>query len=296
MADEIVVASAPEAGVAIVAGITTQLVREAQQRHELSPTASAAVGRLMTGAALLGTSLKGRERLSIQVAGDGPLGGIVADVMLLPEDTIGVRGYAKHPRVNPPLNDVGKLAVGLAVGAGKMQVTRSYEVGQPYVGVVPLETGEIAEDLAAYLANSQQIPSAVALGVLIGTDGVTAAGGAIGQVLPGADDRAVAELERCANAMPPVTQQISAGARAHDLLDAMAGDIPLRHHRRVNLIFACRCTREKVETALLGLGRDELLKIASEQPETEARCEFCRKTYVLSASDVSGLAQRLEKL
>ncbi|GAC1388198.1 MAG: redox-regulated molecular chaperone HslO [Vulcanimicrobiaceae bacterium] len=295
MADQLIAASAPDAGITIVAGITTELVAQAQQRHGLSPTATAAVGRLMTGAALLGVALKGRERMSLQIAGDGPIRAIVADVMLMPNGTVGVRGYAKNPEVDIPLNGLGKFDVAGAIGTGSLQVTKSYEIGQPYVGIVPLVSGEIGEDLASYLANSQQIPSAVAVGVLANPSGVMASGGVIGQVMPGASEKAVAYLEERALAMAPVSQQVAAGATASDLLEALAGDMELKHHRTIEVAFACRCTREKVEIALLGLGKDELLKIATEQPETAATCEFCKKTYTLSASDVSALVQRLDK-
>ncbi|MDP9017647.1 MAG: Hsp33 family molecular chaperone HslO [Candidatus Eremiobacteraeota bacterium] len=295
MADQLIAASAPDAGITIVAGITTELVAQAQQRHGLSPTATAAVGRLMTGAALLGIALKGRERMSLQIAGDGPIRAIVADVMLMPNGTVGVRGYAKNPEADLPLNALGKFDVAGAVGSGSLQVTKSYEIGQPYVGIVPLVSGEIGEDLASYLANSQQIPSAVAVGVLANPSGVMASGGVIGQVMPGASEKAVAYLEERALAMLPVSQQVAEGASASDLLAALAGDMELKHHRTIDVEFACRCTREKVEIALLGLGKDELLKIAAEQPETAATCEFCKKTYTLSASDVNALVQRLDE-
>ena len=295
MPDHIISASAPDAGIAIVAGITTELVIQAQTRHELSPTATAAVGRLVTGAALLGSALKGRERLSLQIAGDGPIRAIVAEVMLLADGTVGVRGYAKNPQIDLPLNSAGKFDVAGAVGNGSLQVTKSYEVGQPYVGIVPLASGEIGDDLASYLANSQQIPSVVAVGVLANPQGVMAAGGIIGQVMPGADEKTVALLEERALSMRPVTELVAGGAQATDLLAALAGDLDMKHHRVINVQFACRCTREKVEIALLGLGKDELLKMAGDQPETAATCEFCKTTYTLSASDVTSLVERLEK-
>ncbi len=296
MPDMIVSASAPEAGFAIVAGITTQLVRETQQRHGLSPTATAAVGRLATGAALLGSSLKGKERISLQVSGDGPLGNVVADAWLADEAHIAARGYAKSPHADLPLNERGKFDVAGAVGSGSMQVTKSYEVGQPYVGVVPLFSGEIAEDIAAYLVNSEQIPSVVALGVLADPAGVKAAGGLIAQVLPGADERAVAALEERALAMPPITQLIAEGADAHGILQGLAGSADLRAHRTIDVHFACRCTREKVEAALLALGSDELVKMSRERPETEATCEFCKKVYVFSSPEIELLSERVRKV
>jgi len=286
----IITASAPDAGFSIVGCVSTELVREAQMRHGLSPTATAAVGRLITGAALLGTGLKGNERISLQISGDGPLRAITADGWLLQENTIGVRGYAKAPKADLPLNEQGKFDVGGAIGSGFLQVTKSYEDAQPYVGVVPLYSGEIAEDIASYLVNSEQIPSVVALGVLADPGGVVAAGGILAQVLPGADERVVAALEKRALAMQPVTQSILEGADAHGLLHMLAAVGEVRTHRTMEVHFACRCTREKVEAALLALGPDELRKLARERSETEATCEFCGKLYVLTRSEMDDLA------
>ncbi len=289
----ILTASAAHGTVSLVAGVTTDLVRDVRERHDLAPTASAAVGRLLTAAALLGASLQGRERLTLQVVGDGPIGGITADAWRTSNDAIGARAYARNGRADVPLNARGKFDVARVVGRGNLQVTKSYEVGQPYSGIVPLASGEIGDDVAAYLANSEQIPSVVALGVLADPNGIRAAGGVIAQVLPGADESTIARLERNAAAMPPVTAQIGGGAGAEALLRAVAGDLELRTFDTLDVAFDCRCTREKVETALLGLGKDELAKIAREQPETEATCEFCSERYVLTADDVLGLAERL---
>ncbi len=295
MPDLLITASAPAAGFAIAAAVSTELVRETQQRHALSPTATAAVGRLITGAALMASGLKGAERISLQISGDGPLRSIVADAWLLEAERIGVRGYAKVPQADIPLNERGKFDVAGAVGSGSLQVTKSYEIGQPYAGVVPLYSGEIAEDIAAYLADSEQIPSVVALGVLADANGIKAAGGLIAQVLPGADERSLAALEKRALAMPAVTKLIAGGADAHALLHELAGDAELRSHRTMDLQFACKCTREKVQTALSGLGADELRNIAQEREETEATCEFCKKVYVFTAHEVSDLAKRVSR-
>jgi molecular chaperone Hsp33 len=293
MPDFLLGAAAQDTGIVIFATITTELVREIQTRHELWPTATAAVGRLATGAVLFGAALKGRERLSLQISGDGPLESLTADAWLLDESTLGARAYTRRPQVDLPLDARGKFDVGGAIGRGSLQVTRSYEVGQPYVGVVPLETGEVAEDLAHYLAQSEQIPSVVALGVLANPTGVIAAGGVLAQVLPGADERAVAALEARALAMPPVTKLIAEGADAHTLLHALAGDAELRAHRSVDVRFTCLCTPQKVESMLLGLGADELRDMASAGDETEAVCEFCKKPYVFTSEEILALAQRL---
>jgi molecular chaperone Hsp33 len=291
--DRIVTASAARGTVSLAAGITTELVREARERHDLAPTSSAAVGRLLTAAALLGASLSGRERLTLQIVGDGPIGGLTADSWSTGEFTIGARAYARNGRADLPLNDRGKFDVARVVGDGKLQVTKTYEVGQPYSGIVPLVTGEIGDDVAAYLANSEQIPSIVALGVLADPNGIRAAGGVIAQIQPGADDATLTALERSAARMLPVTTQIVEGADEEALLRAVADDLDLKIFDRYDVAFDCRCTREKVESALLGLGKDELAKIAREQPHTEATCDFCGETYVLSADDVRGLAERL---
>ena len=291
--DRITTASAARGTVSLVAGITTDLVREVRERHDLAPTASAAVGRLLTAAALLGHSLGSRERLTLQVVGDGPIGAVTADAWSMGEQRVGARAYARNGRADVPLNARGKFDVARVVGRGQLQVTRTYEVGQPYSGIVPLASGEIGDDVAAYLANSEQIPSIVAVGVLADPGGIRAAGGVIAQVMPGADDATVAALERAIAAMPPVTTQIVNGADERALLHAVAGTLDLNVFESSEVLFDCRCTREKVEGALLVLGRDELTKIAREQPETEAKCDFCGRIYLLSADDVRALAARL---
>ncbi len=294
MQDRLVTASAVQGTVSLVAGVTTQIVREAQERHRLAPTASAAVGRLISGAALLGASLGARERLTLQINGDGPIGQIVADSWNIGPRRVAARAYARNPAADLPLNARGKFDVAGVVGAGQLQVTKSYEVGQPYKGIVPLETGEIGDDIASYLANSQQIPSVVALGVLANSAGIIAAGGVIAQLMPGADDATIATLERNAQAMPAVTRQIADGADGESLLRTVAASLELKFFGEYELEFGCRCTREKVEFALLALGREELAKMATEQPQTEATCEFCKRQYVLSSSEVNDLVARLD--
>jgi len=294
MFDQLTTASAARGTVSLVAGITTELVRETQARHALAPTASAAVGRLITGAALLGASLTGRERLTLQIIGDGPIGKLTADAWNAGDGVVAARAHARHPHADVPLNAAGKFDVARVVGRGQLQVTKSYEIGQPYSGIVPLESGEIGDDIASYLANSQQIPSIVAVGVLANPSGIVAAGGVIAQLMPGADDGTIGALEAAVAAMPPVTTQIAAGADTRTLLAAVAGTLDLNIFGDLSVAFDCSCTREKVETALIGLGRDELLKIAADAPDTEATCEFCKRRYVLSSNDVGALVARLD--
>jgi molecular chaperone Hsp33 len=293
MPDSLLTVSAPEAGVALAAAITTDLVREIRDRHDLWPTATAAVGRITTGAALLRANLKRNERISLQIAGNGPLGTLAADAWLLDNATAGARGYARNGRVDLPIDARGKFNVAGAVGAGSLQVTRSSNVGQPYVGVVPLHSGEIAEDLAVYLVQSEQIPSVVALGVLANPNGVLAAGGILAQALPGADESALAELERRAAQMPPVTQLIADGANPSTLIGQLAGDWELRSQQEMILRFACLCSRNKVEAVLLGLGADELRSLVRERDRTEAICEYCKTGYYFTREEIEALLARL---
>ena len=293
MPDTIVAATAAGAAITVAAAITTDLVAEIRDRHDLWPTATAAVGRLTTGAALFAaTNLKGNERISLQIAGNGPLGTVAADSWLLDEQTIGARGYARNARVDLPIDARGKFNVAAAIGEGSLHVTRSNDAGQPYVGVVPLASGEIAEDLAHYLGQSEQTPSVVALGVLANPNGIVAAGGILARVLPGADERALSDLEQRALTMPPVTQLIAEGADAAGLLRALAGETDLRSYRSIDVRFACRCSRAKVESVLLGLGADELLELTRERDLTEAICEYCKTRYVFTSQELRELLDK----
>jgi molecular chaperone Hsp33 len=295
MPDHLLGATAADSEVTIFAAVTTDLVAEIQRRHDLSPTAAAAVGRLATGAVLFGGALKGRERISLAIAGDGPIGGLTADAWLLDETTIGTRGRARNPHADLPIDARGKFDVAGVIGKGSLHVTKSYDVGQPYVGVVPLHSAEIAEDLAVYLANSEQIPSVVSLGVLANRDGVVAAGGILAQLLPGAGERAIERLEERALTMPAVTRLISQGLDEFGLLHALAGDAELRSHRSMNVRFACLCTKHKVEAALLGLGSSDLARMSEEREETEATCEYCQRRYTFTRPEIRALVDRLDQ-
>lgn len=296
MRDEIVSVSMPDVDLRAAAVTSTLLVRETQSRHGLSPTASAALGRLVSAAALLGATLKGKQRLSLHVRADGPLGSMTAESWYIAPGRLGVRGCAKNPHAELPLDARGKFDVAGLVGAGALHVTRSYESGQPYAGVVPLHSGEIAEDIASYLVNSEQIPSVVALGVLAGSSGIQAAGGLLAQVMPGAQERAVAELEARAMALPPITALMEKGADASALLRRLVGEDTARFHERIAVEWACRCSREKVEIALLGLGVDELRKIGREQGAAHATCDFCKEVYELDAAQIERLVTRSQKV
>jgi len=292
MPDELVAAADAAAGIAYYAAITTGLAGEIRSRHDLWPTAAAAAGRLATGAVLLGASLKGDERVSLQIAGDGPLGTVAADSWLLPDGAIGARAYVGNPRVELPVNERGKFDVATAVGEGFLQVTRSRGAGQPYVGIVSLRSGEIAEDIALYLAQSEQLPAVVALGVLADPGGIVAAGGILAHALPGAGESALAALEARALALGPVTELVARHPSASALLQAIAGDAPLRARRGVAVRFACRCNRQRVETLLAGLGGDDLIALARERDTAEAICEYCKTRYTFTPPELRAIADR----
>jgi len=287
--DRVVSAVTPGSGLAFAAVVATRSVAEMRCRHDSSPTATAAMGRLLAASALFGISLAPKEWVTLRIAGDGALGTFGADCRLLDDGTLGVRAYAAHPLAELPPNALGKADVAGIVGRGTLHVTKSYAIGQPYNGVVPLMTGEVAEDVAFYLANSEQIPSVVALGVLMGREGVRAAGGVMAQVLPDADLDAVDRLEARARALAPVARSIAEGADAWGLLAMLAGEEPLRSKHELSLRFACPCSRERVERALVGLGEETLAEMAASGESTEAFCDFCRERYIIEPNAIARL-------
>jgi molecular chaperone Hsp33 len=269
-----------------MAAVTTTAVEAARRRHKTAPTATAALGRMLTGAGLLGVALKRGQTVMVRIQGDGPLGGAL--VMGDAEGT--VRGYVANPQAHLPLTARGKLDVGGAVGRGTLHVTLDLGLRVPYHGSVPLVSGEIAEDLASYLVVSHQIPSLVALGVLVApTERVMAAGGLIVQVMPGADERVVAYLEERAQLLPAVTSMISKGQTPEEMVDALLGTIVSRVVERGPVRFRCRCSRRKVQQVLISLGDAELREILAEQGQVEVLCNFCSARYVFGDADVEGL-------
>ncbi|TAM74146.1 Hsp33 family molecular chaperone HslO [bacterium] len=286
--DHLVTATAAEGTIRVRAAITTALVAEARDRHDCSPTASAALGRLMTAAALMGGGLKGERRIALQVAGNGPLRNVVAEAFEH-DGGIGVRGYALPPDVDLPLALNGKFDVGGAVGRGVLQVTRTLENGMPYTGIVELVSGEIGDDIAGYFATSEQTPSVVALGVLASPKGILAAGGIIAELMPGTGEHAIATLERAAAALPPVTALVRSGADARGLVDAVAREMAPKTLRELPVHFACRCSREKVEIAVRGLGVTTLDEMVREKRSQTVICDYCRQVYELTPREVAAL-------
>jgi molecular chaperone Hsp33 len=285
--DALVRAVSRDASVALRAIVATEVVSAAASRHAASVTASAALGRTLMASVLLAAAGKDGETVQIQVRGDGPLGPVTAIA-----DELGrVRGLVGNPRADvPPRND-GKLDVGRAVGAGYVAVVR-YRPGwrEPYSGIVPLVSGEIAQDVAHYLVESEQIPSALALGVHVGADGrVEAAGGLLIQALPHADPGVLARLERVLEQLPPPTQLVRAGLGAEQILERVAAGLELGERYRSTPTFWCPCDIDRVRRALTLLGRDETREMAQRGEWARVRCEFCGARYELHPDDLGGL-------
>ncbi|HWQ43450.1 MAG TPA: Hsp33 family molecular chaperone HslO [Desulfosporosinus sp.] len=255
---------------------TTDTVEEARKRHGMSPVATAALGRLMTGALILASSLKGEESITLRLLGDGPLEGVVAVANAQGE----VRGYVREPLVDLPLKDSGKLDVATAVGLGELAVSRSLQNGEVYTGMVPMVSGEVAEDLVHYLLTSEQIPSALLLGVMVETDyHVAGAAGFLIQPLPGATERDIQAIETQIGQLRTGISELAAKSQNMDeLLDHLMGQLP--HHvlerRAVN--FSCTCSKERMTDTLVSIGKKEIADLISDG-KAELVCHFCNEHY-----------------
>ncbi len=282
MTDHLVKATVP--GVRAFAAVTTGLTEEARRRHDCFPVAAAALGRTMTAALLLAANLKTDEDLTVRIAGDGPLGGVIADAHALGT----VRGYVQNPHVSLPLAG-NKLPVGQAVGKGHIHVTRFTGLKQPFSGTAELVSGEIGEDVANYLLVSEQTPSTVALGVLVNPDyTVAAAGGIMVQAMPGAEDTVLAKVEANIAALPAVSELVRGGADAAAMLLKVFAGLEATVFEPAKAAFLCRCSTERVEAMLVSLGRDELASMAAEG-QAEVRCHFCGEKYTIGGDRLQEL-------
>ncbi|WP_346354532.1 Hsp33 family molecular chaperone HslO [Azotosporobacter soli] len=274
--------------VRIFAAVTTQLVEEGRRRHDCYPVAAAALGRTMTGALLLAADLKTQERITIRIAGDGPIGEVIADA-----DGAGtVRGYVKQPQIDLPLRE-GKLDVAAAVGNGNIHVTRFTGMKQPFTGNASLVSGEIAEDITHYLYSSEQTLSSVALGVLVNPDAtVAAAGGFFIQVMPGAEEGVITQVEKNLAALAPISSLVKTGLAASDIIQHAFAGLEYTIQEEQPLAFRCTCSRDKVSNMLISLGREELEDMANEE-EAEIICHFCAEAYAFKREELQCLIDEL---
>ncbi len=266
-----------------LAAVTTAVVEEARCRHGTYPTATAALGRTLTAALLLGGTMKDEERLSIELVGDGPL----RRVMAATTGAGTVRGYVARPATHLP-SKRGKLDVAGAIGSGVLCVIRTQPWNkEPYRSVMRLVSGEIAEDVARYLVSSEQIPSAVTLGVFVNREGdVGAAGGFLVQMMSGADEHVMRHVERNVAALPQITTLIRDGAGPREILDAVLAGLDVETLDAQSTRFACPCTRERVFGAILLLGPAEIADMIARDDGAEVTCEFCAERYVITADEL----------
>ncbi len=292
--DYILRASAGNGSMRIFVADTRQTAQKSFELHKTSPVMSAAMGRALTAVAIMGSMLKAENDLvSIQIKGDGPGGGLT----VTSDSKSNVKGYPYNPMVDIPLKPNGKLDVQGALGYGTLTIIKDMGLKEPYVGQIPLVSGEIAEDLTYYFAKSEQTPSAVALGVLVDRDyTIKQSGGFIIQMMPDADEEIVDRLENKLSTMESVTSMLEKGMSCEDILEAVAGEFNPHILDRIPVEYNCNCSKKKVEKALISLGKKELAKIIEEDGKASLHCHFCNKDYEFNRDElISLLTEALNK-
>lgn len=287
MSDYIVRATAANNQIRAFAITSKELVEYSRSVHNTSPVATAALGRLLTGAAMMGVMMKGeKDLLTVQMKGDGPIDGITVTA-----DSKGnVKGYPGNPNVIIPPNYLGKLDVGAAIGYGTMTVVKDLGMKEPYSSQVALTTSEVAEDLTYYFATSEQVPSAVALGVLMNKDNTVAqAGGFIIQLMPFADEKLVEILEEKIGKITSVTAMLEKGMSPEDILEEVLGELGVEFTDKMPTQFLCNCSKERISKALISLGRKELDAIINDGEEINVNCHFCNTDYKFEIEDIKEL-------
>lgn len=293
MADIIARGNSMDGSIRVFAAVTTDLVNEAQRIHHTYPVATAALGRTLTIAAIMGAEMKNEsDTATIQFKGDGPLGSIVA----VTDSKSLVRGYVANPFVDLPLNAQGKLDVGRGVGHGVLNVIQDLGLKEPYIGQVPIVSGEIAEDMTYYYAVSEQIPTAIGLGVLVDTDNTAiCAGGFMIQLMPEAAPETAARIEAHLKKIEPVTTLLQKGMHAGELLfHVTEGFDMLMENQMVTPAYRCKCSRERMERALISIGKKELEEMIEEQGQAELTCQFCDKKYQFNKEELLALYRQAQ--
>nr|MBQ6241542.1 Hsp33 family molecular chaperone HslO [Lachnospiraceae bacterium] len=290
MSDYVIRGMAGNGQIRAFAASTRDMAEEARRRHNSSPVITAALGRLMTAAAIIGIQCKEEsDKLTLKVKGDGPAGALYA----VANSRGDVKGFAENPQVLLHARADGKLDVGGAVGKGELTIIRDLGLKEPYVGTCALVNGEIAEDLTYYYALSEQTPTSVSLGVLMNRDNTVAqAGGFMLQLLPGATEEMAAALEQKVLAAPPVTAWLSEGLSAEDILHRLLDDFGLELTEKRDVSFRCDCSREKMEGVLVGLGRRELLDLMLSREAVSVHCDFCNTSYTFTRPELKELFKR----
>lgn len=267
----------------------TELVETARKIHKMNPTPTAALGRTLTMGAMMGAMLKGEnEKITLQIIGNGPLGSI----LVVANHRAEVKGYVSNSMAEAEALPNGKLNVGGIVGKGTLNVIKDIGMKEPYVGNVPLQTGEIAEDFAYYYAVSEQIPSAVALGVLLNKDGsVKKAGGYVIQILPDTPDEIITLIEKRLSNIKSITEMLEDGMTLEEIADYVSDDLNTRVVEEILPQFKCDCSKERMERALLTIGKSDLEELEKD-PVTELECHFCNKKYSFTREEIKDLVKR----
>ncbi len=268
------------------------MVEEARKLHDLSPTASAALGRLLTITSIMGYETKtDKGSITNQIKGNGPLGMLTA----VAESNGNVKGYVANPKLDLPLNENnGKLDVGTAVGKhGMLYIIKDLGIGKPYVGMTPIVSGEIAEDFTNYFATSEQTPSVIALGVLVDKNGIRSAGGYKLSLMPDATDEIISKIEEQVRKIDPVSKMLDEQKTLEEIAKEVTGDSNLKVLAEINPEYKCNCSREKCEKGLIAIGKEELQKIIDEEEEIEIACNFCDKKYEFTREDMKKLLNNM---
>lgn len=293
MEDYIIRATAANSQLRAFAIYSRNMVEEARRRHNTSPVATAALGRLLSAGAMMGTMMKGEDDLlTIKFEGDGPMG----TLLVTADSKARVKGYVNNPDVMLPPNSVGKLDVGGAVGKGILTVIRDIGMKEPYNGTCEIVSGEIAEDLTYYFASSEQVPSAVALGVLMEHDNtVKQAGGFIIQAMPFASEEIIDKLEEKLANITSVTSMLEKGMTPEDILEELLGEFGLDINEKVDTSFSCNCSKERVEKALISIGKKELQSMIDDGQPIELKCHFCNEAYNFSVNELKKILLKAKR-
>lgn len=287
MSDYLVRAVAFEGKVRAFAVRTTDTVGEAQRRHGMWPVVSAALGRSMTAGVMMGAMLKGEEKITIKIEGDGPIGPMVIDSNAKGE----VRGFVTNPHVHFDLNEQGKLDVRAGVGTqGALTVVKDLGLRDMFSGQTEIVSGEIAEDFTYYFAMSEQVPSSVGLGVLVNPDNtILAAGGFIIQLMPGCDDEVIDRIEQQLSSIEPVSKMIEKGLTPEEILQTVLGENNVTILNEMPVTFTCQCSKERFGDAIAGLGKNEIQAMIDEDGGAEAQCHFCLETYDFTKAELEDI-------
>lgn len=290
MSDYIVRATAANNQIRAFACTTKELVEEARKAHNTSPVATAALGRLLTAGSMMGCMMKGeKDLLTLQIKCNGPIGGLT----VTSDAQANVKGYVNHPEVMLPPNQQGKLDVGKALDLGILNVIKDMGLKEPYVGQTHLVSGEIAEDLTYYFATSEQVPSSVALGVLMNKDNtVRCAGGFIIQLLPFAEEEVITKLEKKIGEITSITSLLDQDMTPEMILEHVLGEFGLEIMDTVPTKFSCNCDKERVEKALISIGKKELQEMIDEDKSIEVNCHFCNTNYTFEVEELKDLLKK----